>query len=947
MATQQEIKRIIEKINFDGLIVIKEDDLKKVLYQDKKREVKQSSTIQEFLLKNATIIDIQRLLLLIVKRLQDGLSETKKYQFKHQHNKEFATYLEEQQLKQAIDLAKEYIKEDDDVKFLETFPDKDEMYIITSKRCIYNEKENENLRYEEIKDYIPVIDKRGLEESFDMMYQMLNDYGISVAIYTVIVNDTLLKQGYNQQEMDDLFDDAGTFLGLQERAIPLMDPSIFHEKLKIHLGMKKDFIDADKYLLFTIHRINQKLEKQETLQEDEIKLIENLDELLKNAKMETKIVIHDEDTYGFQDVKKFLSKINLETGDYCTERQLRTGEKLLKDTNGYEDYLKKSTLRKLAQIDENISYLWKKRKINKNELADLLKTRELPDNVLIELYIDKGLSLSELEEFAYKRKANFEEWKQIIRNKKQVDVSSINYEDRETWELLTLEEKKQVVMLKLDDENSTILQQMDKEDLACIYSMQHLSELYKEIYIEGKVENQEEYTKLIKIHNALGNQENEEIISLLEDEFSNQMLINLYKDKVISMELLESYGEKELVIEAFQKGLLHEKDISRAIRKYPIPLTEEQIIQFYRQGVIFEQELIKLYFEDKIKIDTLKKLEVQLEKYLGQEELLSIYKKSKKDKNQIRYKKYNLLYQAFIGEKLKDEVIEKYRRGWKKEDIIQLYQDNLMSLDDILKYGNINLNDLLTEGIVKPSDAQEIFHKQAELVSIEEILSNPAMDSTQKIILIYSTYPEPSDKEKRDYLVEKYLQINEVKTRNEEKVDSKDRSSEKSKSNKGKQTITDPYQRWKLFSALDRDYTKTYLDGYLIVHLNNTQKTIIEKMYQKRKNAIEPSYGTATFILDTEDYIKIEKEIIKNEGFDIKVLRKMAKEHPEIISKITHHAASKDTKEKEKNSWGKRILTRILGNIDKGTIYSQEDMQEIEKCMKEIEDSRQELIREE
>ena len=78
--------------------------------------------------------------------------------------------------------------------------------------------------------------------------------------------------------------------------------------------------------------------------------------------------------------------------------------------------------------------------------------------------------------------------------------------------------------------------------------------------------------------------------------------------------------------------------------------------------------------------------------------------------------------------------------------------------------------------------------------------------------------------------------------------------------------------------------------------------------------------------------------------FNIAKVRKIAKENPEQIAKITHHPPVLDENGNERNSWGKRILENIYGN-ELENIYTKEEIAKIEECMKAIETSRQDLDR--
>lgn len=255
--------------------------------------------------------------------------------------------------------------------------------------------------------------------------------------------------------------------------------------------------------------------------------------------------------------------------------------------------------------------------------------------------------------------------------------------------------------------------------------------------------------------------------------------------------------------------------------------------------------------------------------------------------------------------------------------------------------GDELVKDITEKGILKPCDAKKYYNYEQEK-KLEEILKSPDMDEAEKLILIYTTFDD--NPEKRKYYINylsassKDLYLKGSSSNNLLKEEKEDRKKDKRQNQK---TITDPYHRWRLFTLLDPNYTKKYIDGYLIVNLLNTRKTIIEKMYQRKDKKLEPAYGTATFILDTEEYEKISEKLIENEKFNILALRKTAKENNERITKITHHSYGND--EQQKSTWGKRLIKSICKKEEE--VYSSKELEEISKCIKEIENSRKEIER--
>ena len=288
-----------------------------------------------------------------------------------------------------------------------------------------------------------------------------------------------------------------------------------------------------------------------------------------------------------------------------------------------------------------------------------------------------------------------------------------------------------------------------------------------------------------------------------------------------------------------------------------------------------------------------------------------------------------------------DKKILEHIHNVESEDIMELYIDNSLTLETVLQYGGNDLvKKLILQGDLRTNDARTYFETEKENVSIEEILENPDMDETEKLILIYTTYGD--NVPKREKLVKNHLSAyaSDIKG---EKTTTKNKKEEETKIGK-RNTTTDPYERWKLLALLDKNYSRKYVGGYLIVKLHNTQKAIIEKLYGKKYGEVEPGHDASTIGLAIEEYEKLESELIKGKRFDIVKLRDVARNHPEIITKVTHHSASYDRKGNEKNSWVKRILKYVCDEQPE-KVYSDEEIAQINECSKTKEKSRKEIER--
>lgn len=662
-----------------------------------------------------------------------------------------------------------------------------------------------------------------------------------------------------------------------------------------------------------------------------------------------------------------LAKWNPDTKEYCRDIDMILGKKTLSDTNGYEEYCTKEDLKILAQAEGNLLYLAQRKKLNNATIYNIAMEHPVSEETLVGLYQCGAFSLKRVETYASQKGMDFHNIKQKIKEQTFKKIETIDLNNKETWELLTPNERLQIVANNIDNGKGETIQGRIEE----LYDIEEMANLYKEIYCtEQQTEKQSQeleekrkkYENLIKLHNALGMQDRDDIVLLLEEELSDEMLTNLYCDHAISMDILESYGEKELVIETFNQGKIHEKDIKEAIIRYPILLEEQQIYQYYQQGILTPRDILDLYINDRINLDTIKQIneklpeEQKINLELTEEELAHLYQVSKREKNRkktnldkvLKYKRYSLLYQTLKRSNLEenekfesDKKILEHIHNVESEDIMELYIDNLLTLETVLQYGGNDLvKKLILQGDLRTNDARTYFETEKENVSIEEILKNPDMDETEKLILIYTTYGD--NVPKREKLVKNHLSAyaSDIKG---EKTTTKNKKEEETKTGK-RNTTTDPYERWKLLALLDKNYSRKYVGGYLIVKLHNTQKAIIEKLYGKKYGEVEPGHDASTIGLAIEEYEKLESELIKGKRFDIVKLRDVARNHPEIITKVTHHSASYDRKGNEKNSWVKRILKYVCDEQPE-KVYSDEEIAQINECSKAIEKSRKEIER--
>ena len=303
--------------------------------------------------------------------------------------------------------------------------------------------------------------------------------------------------------------------------------------------------------------------------------------------------------------------------------------------------------------------------------------------------------------------------------------------------------------------------------------------------------------------------------------------------------------------------------------------------------------------------------------------------------------RYAMLYKALnIDNKSNEEILEnstKLIEGFGNEidaDTLKgLYKLGLISLEIAADWG-VSLNEMLEENAMKPVDLKRLYEKNIiNLDSIKSVLLHTDLPYEEKLDLIYSTFDGESEEQYniRDELV----QLLDMGEQYREESTHSRVNRQKSNEIKSREFITDPHARWKLISLLDKEYSKKFLpadkevkDGHRIFLLPNNGKVLIERMYEKRKARKVEAYGSATYILDSEEFFKNINNIIIDGTVKRSTLREMSE--TDTASKIVHNV-----------SWG-RSLKEYFGINEENERYSKEEKEEIDKAIERVENSRRE-----
>ena len=137
-----------------------------------------------------------------------------------------------------------------------------------------------------------------------------------------------------------------------------------------------------------------------------------MEDLLKDIHKHTKISDNEEKWFGIEDIYGVLSKWNPETGEYCTDKDLMTGKKLLSETNGYENYCNKEELKKIAQAEQNLLYLAQTKKLSNATIYTIAMNHPVSEDTLAGLYQCGAFSLKRVETYASQKGMNLNQIKE-------------------------------------------------------------------------------------------------------------------------------------------------------------------------------------------------------------------------------------------------------------------------------------------------------------------------------------------------------------------------------------------------------------------------------------------------------------------------------------------------------------------------------------------------------
>ena len=366
-------------------------------------------------------------------------------------------------------------------------------------------------------------------------------------------------------------------------------------------------------------------------------------------------------------------------------------------------------------------------------------------------------------------------------------------------------------------------------------------------------------------------------------------------------------------------------------------LNYEQIIRLFQKGILGPENLAQIENEEEIE---------EIKKY-ARENVRKLYENiSNREQTPTpeelkQVNRYSNLYKLLnitgkTEEEIKEtsnELISSFEESISNEILERLYQYGLITLDSAADWG-VDLTEMLAHNSIKPTDLKDLYHKQIITIeAIKDVIINGNLDYEEKLDLIYSTFDGESEEEYQ--IREELVDLLGISKGHKEETEKTGRTKSGENTAKVRTYITDPHARWKLISLLDKEYSKKFLptgieitDGHRVFLLPNQEKVVIEKMHEKRQGKKVSAYGSATYIMEADEFFKNIDNIIIEGKVNRTALREISEANQ--ATKIIHS-----------KSWGEAIK-RYFEINEENERYTQEEIEEINTAIKNVEASRKE-----
>ena len=445
-----------------------------------------------------------------------------------------------------------------------------------------------------------------------------------------------------------------------------------------------------------------------------------------------------------------------------------------------------------------------------------------------------------------------------------------------------------------------------------------------------------------------------------ENVLSGKLLLSDFPKQVLDL-LYFSEEEYRKVLELDEQNMIFYLNGKNKEEVNSFLLGQENVsinvlMSLFSNEKVERQDIINLFINGKINLASVQEFKdiAELEKGISNKQLYELYLNSKTENEDDKkaFNRYVLLYREIIlkgkseeevRETMNDfvtEIMEEYDIEDDEKFLEDFYNTGIISANILFEWGDQAFIDkLIVNNRLKRADIKKMYIEKNQkdrnkfILVLKRALSR--MDNTEKLNYIYSVFDGDSTEETtaREEL-EQVLYMDSEKIYGSSNGSGQRRRGNNTNRKNVRNYITMPRSRWKLISLLDTNYESELLaDSHVIFKLPNANngEIVIEKLYEKKGDRIVPSYGQATYILSEEEFVSNDIIIEENgkKYVDRKKLMELARD-------------GKATKFVHSKNWG-RAIKDYFGVEKENSIYSKEDIEQIDKAISSIEKSRQEI----
>ena len=532
-------------------------------------------------------------------------------------------------------------------------------------------------------------------------------------------------------------------------------------------------------------------------------------------------VVFNGQTFTTEDVRKVM--INYIDGRYMSRPFITSLIQLVMFGDKQISDITEKQLQRIRQ-----ALIESKENIIMDDLKIMIEKGLLDETSILQLYENRKLSLEAIHEV-----------KQML-----------HLENKITPEFIL----KQLDKLMIIDEKDN---QYDKE------TINRYLDLYKELYLDGKSEEEVE-------------------------KAGRALIEEIKKDK---------QNSKEKTEEQKQEGLLRYKLLSE--RTYAVLASKE---------IVKPENLMHMYQKDVVHLETLQQLKqenISFDNLDIEQQIIDSYMKIREEKNpdDQELRKYITLYKILqlkglpekdraekadefivkLGDRIESDIqAGKQKREFGAKDRKQLYELGVIPIDTVVLWGEKEeIIELLKSKTLLPKDIRKLYQdRRIILHDFQEIMESPKIKIGQKLHLVNTVFSSHEVAKIRQDLMARIKGLKS--TANSEKTKGKQKNADKkeentNKSNNRNRYIFDTAERYNAWIESDEDVIMSLFDdGHVAFQLPNVRDgiVVIEELWKtktveedgiKEKQLID-KYGANGYVFTIEEYEKYKDRFITTDN---------------------------------------------------------------------------------